>query len=73
MHQIRFQLERHDRIALPIVNMSLTPCDYVLQEFVGHMTSKGHVMQMNDVIREHVSRTRQQLRTLRRQRRQQRQ
>ena len=46
-------------------------CDRA-QEFVGHMTSKGHVIQMNDVIREHVTRTRQHLRTLRSERRQQR-
>ena len=40
-------------------------CCVGMQEFVGHMTSKGHVIQMNYVIREHVTRTRQQLRTLR--------
>ena len=50
-----------------------TACCYYAQEFVGHMTSKGHVMQMNDVIREHVSRTRQQLRTMRTDRRRQQQ
>lgn len=43
-----------------------------LREFVGHMTSKGHLIQMNSVIREHVTLTRQQLRTLRTERRLQR-